>query len=128
MTTVMTHEGKIGETRAIRPLVAGNWKMNGLVASLNEAGKVADRMAEAGFKAQTDVMICPPATLILPLAARANSTKAGASKLIVGTLRADCLVKTEYVQVLEERIANRRVRDVMRSRISRLKRSRPWNR
>ena len=91
MTTVMTHEGKIGETRAIRPLVAGNWKMNGLVASLNEAGKVADRMAEAGFKAQTDVMICPPATLILPLAARANSTKAGASKLIVGAQ--DCHAK-----------------------------------
>ena len=44
----------------IRPLVAGNWKMNGLKASLAEFSKIA---AEAGgFDA--DLMICPPATLI----------------------------------------------------------------
>ena len=74
------------EPRTIRPLVAGNWKMNGLVSGLNEAAKVADRMTEAVFKAATDVMICPPATLVLPLAARAHT-----SKLIVGAQ--DCHAK-----------------------------------
>ena len=44
----------------IRPLVAGNWKMNGLKSALAEFSKIA---AEAGaFNA--DLMICPPATLI----------------------------------------------------------------
>ena len=70
----------------IRPLVAGNWKMNGLAASLAEATKVADRLAEAGFKPQADVMICPPATLVLSLAAKARS-----SPLVVGAQ--DCHAK-----------------------------------
>ena len=44
----------------IRPLVAGNWKMNGLKGSLAEFGKIA--ADNAGSNA--DLMICPPATLI----------------------------------------------------------------
>ena len=51
-----------------RPLVAGNWKMNGLAASLDEALAVADRLAAPDFKAAVDVMICPPATLVMALA------------------------------------------------------------
>ena len=42
-----------------RPLVAGNWKMNGLAASAAELGKVI--AGSAGFKC--DLMVCPPATL-----------------------------------------------------------------
>jgi triosephosphate isomerase len=46
----------------IRPLVAGNWKMNGLGASLSEITALA---RELGTSAPAcDVMICPPATLI----------------------------------------------------------------
>ncbi len=42
------------------PLIAGNWKMNGLAASLDEARKVA-----AGVKGgAARVALCPPATLI----------------------------------------------------------------
>jgi triosephosphate isomerase len=46
-----------------RPLIAGNWKMNGLIASLDEARAVA-----AGVGATTArVALCPPATLIGPM-------------------------------------------------------------
>ena len=50
----------------IRPLVAGNWKMNGVKASLAEARTLKSRISATSA---CDVMICPPATLISPLAA-----------------------------------------------------------
>ena len=46
---------------SIRPLVAGNWKMNGGKESLIEIEAVRDAVAT---EEQTDVAICPPATLI----------------------------------------------------------------
>src|SRR5215468_741882 len=57
------------EESRIRPLIAGNWKMNGSVAALAEALAVRDRLQQPGFAAAVDVMICPPAPL-LPLLAR----------------------------------------------------------
>jgi triosephosphate isomerase len=46
-----------------RPLLAGNWKMNGLRASLAELPKIAD--AAAGpLAGRVDLLVCPPATLI----------------------------------------------------------------
>jgi triosephosphate isomerase len=62
-------------TRGIRPLVAGNWKMNGLGASLAEARRVQKRLEEPGFAASVDVMICPPATLIAALAGEARGSR-----------------------------------------------------
>jgi triosephosphate isomerase len=47
---------------AIRPLVAGNWKMNGLTAQLAELQALKDRLAHQPVDA--DVLICPPATLL----------------------------------------------------------------
>jgi len=47
---------------AIRPLVAGNWKMNGLSAAMGELDAMKAGAAELAGKA--DLMICPPATLI----------------------------------------------------------------
>ena len=44
----------------LTPLVAGNWKMNGLGASEGELTKIVN--GAAGIKA--DLMVCPPATLI----------------------------------------------------------------
>jgi triosephosphate isomerase len=49
-----------------RPLVAGNWKMNGLKASLVELDKMTQG---AGALARVDLMVCPPATLIAAFAA-----------------------------------------------------------
>jgi triosephosphate isomerase len=65
--------GAIG-TRAIRPLVAGNWKMNGLKASLAEIAKLKTLLATHGAVPQTDVMICPPATLVAAVAAEAKES------------------------------------------------------
>src|SRR5688572_32137252 len=49
---------------APQPLIAGNWKMNGLAASLAEAKAVADGIGETPAR----VAICPPATLIAQMA------------------------------------------------------------
>ncbi|KAB2937677.1 MAG: triose-phosphate isomerase [Hyphomicrobium sp.] len=49
-------------TGSVRPLVAGNWKMNGLAAQLAEAQAVRDALGESSVAAE--VMICPPATLL----------------------------------------------------------------
>jgi triosephosphate isomerase (TIM) len=47
----------------IRPLVAGNWKMHGLAASLAELLALKDRLVESPVR-ETDIMVCPPATLL----------------------------------------------------------------
>jgi triosephosphate isomerase len=56
---------------ARRPLVAGNWKMNGLKASIGELEKII-----AGGKklANVDLMVCPPATLIAGFASAARES------------------------------------------------------
>jgi triosephosphate isomerase len=54
----------------IRPLVAGNWKMNGLAASSGELEKIIK--GAAGIAA--DLMICPPATLISSFATLAKGS------------------------------------------------------
>ncbi len=56
----------------IKSLIAGNWKMNGLAASLAEADKLAASLAEA--PARADVLICPPFTLVDRLAQRMAGT------------------------------------------------------
>ncbi|WP_458760899.1 triose-phosphate isomerase [Afipia sp. TerB] len=54
-------------TEVSRPLIAGNWKMNGLKASLGELAAIAKGAGEVWRKA--DLLICPPATLVFPAAA-----------------------------------------------------------
>src|SRR5271166_1089912 len=50
-------------TPGVRPLVAGNWKMNGLSTSLGEIE--AMRLAvDAGEAGEAELAVCPPATLI----------------------------------------------------------------
>jgi triosephosphate isomerase len=63
---------------APRPLVAGNWKMNGLASSLAEADKLMRRLADPAVGGKCDVMLCPPATLIGAM------VKAAGSGLAVG--------------------------------------------
>jgi len=48
---------------AIKPLVAGNWKMNGLTASLGEVQTLKERVARGPIP-EADIMVCPPATLL----------------------------------------------------------------
>jgi triosephosphate isomerase len=53
------------------PLIAGNWKMNGLAASLSEARAVADGIGETRAR----VAICPPSVLIHQMAQVLAGTK-----------------------------------------------------
>src|SRR5262245_17104988 len=57
--------------RARRPLVAGNWKMNGLAASEAELARI---VAGASALPAVDLLVCPPATLIAAFAAAATGT------------------------------------------------------
>ncbi len=75
----------VASAAGIRPLVAGNWKMNGLAASLAEARAVQERLAATPLAAAADVMICPPATLVAALAAQAAG-----SRLLVGAQDCHC--------------------------------------
>jgi triosephosphate isomerase len=56
----------------IRPLIAGNWKMNGLRASIAELEAVTQCSETIGMKAE--LLICPPATLVAAFAARAHGS------------------------------------------------------
>jgi triosephosphate isomerase len=81
-----------------RPLVAGNWKMNGLRSSASELHAVI-----AGAKAldgQAELLICPPATLIVIFAELAKGSEvaigaqdchAAASGAFTGDLAAEML-------------------------------------
>jgi triosephosphate isomerase len=60
-------------TDAIRPLIAGNWKMNGLMSSLAEFE--AMRTGASDLAGTVDLLVCPPATLIAEFAERARGSK-----------------------------------------------------
>jgi triosephosphate isomerase len=57
-----------------RPLVAGNWKMNGLRGSLKLVGEIADGYSPA-MKEKVDLLVCPPATLLYMCAVSAVGTR-----------------------------------------------------
>jgi triosephosphate isomerase (TIM) len=65
-------------TDAIRPLIAGNWKMNGLKAAEGEFAAMLAGAAAVAAKAA--LLVCPPATLIAAFAdkARGTAVKVGA--------------------------------------------------
>src|SRR3954454_22958846 len=84
---------------AIRPLIAGNWKMNGLKASATELDAM---LAGAGaFAGKADLLVCPPATLLAAFADKARGKSVavgaqdchpGASGAHTGDLSAEMLV------------------------------------
>ncbi len=50
-----------------RPLVAGNWKMNGVKSALSEIAAMRQAV-EAGAAGSAEVVVCPPATLAISAA------------------------------------------------------------
>ena len=56
---------------ALKPLIAGNWKMFGRQADLTEIAQLASRVPGA---ARMDVLICPPTPMISAAAGRAKDT------------------------------------------------------
>ena len=59
----------------IRPLVAGNWKMNGLSGSNGEFEKIVGGAARLAGRA--DLMVCPPFTLIARFTSTAGAVAVG---------------------------------------------------
>lgn len=55
------------KTVKVKPMVAGNWKMNGTKKDLGEVRKLVTALGRS--KTKCDVMICPPATLLSRMAA-----------------------------------------------------------
>jgi triosephosphate isomerase (TIM) len=61
-------------TNTPRPLIAGNWKMNGLRASMAEFEAMLAGAPKVAGKA--DLLVCPPVTLIAAFADKARGSKA----------------------------------------------------
>ena len=57
----------------VSPLIAGNWKMNGLTHSLDELSELA-RLLTTGESPRALVVVCPPATLLAAVAAQGASS------------------------------------------------------
>jgi triosephosphate isomerase len=51
----------------MRPLIVGNWKMNGTLGLVAEQ---AERLAQAAERLALDLVVCPPFPLLAPFAAR----------------------------------------------------------
>src|SRR6202020_879673 len=60
-------------TPGVRPLVAGNWKMNGLSGSLAEVDALR-QAADAGESGLAELLVCPPATLLAQAALGVGSS------------------------------------------------------
>jgi triosephosphate isomerase len=83
---------------SLRPLIAGNWKMNGLTSALDEARAIAASLDDT--PADGDVALCPPATLLAALADAVEGTsvkvggqdcRAEASGAFTGDIAAEML-------------------------------------
>jgi triosephosphate isomerase (TIM) len=61
-------------SRKIKPLIAGNWKMNGLKFSAAELNVMIEGSAD-GLGKSVDLLICPPVTLLMGLARVAEGSK-----------------------------------------------------
>lgn len=61
-----------------KPLIAGNWKMNGVSTSIGEVEKLISGLSEAPTEAE--VLLCPPATLLdrMSQASKGSSVQTGA--------------------------------------------------
>jgi triosephosphate isomerase len=58
---------------AARPLIAGNWKMNGLQGTAAELQKIIGGARD--LHPATDILVCPPATLIAGFATLARGSR-----------------------------------------------------
>lgn len=63
-------------TNGRRPLVAGNWKMNGISASLGEIAAIGNAVA-AGGAGGAEIVLCPPATLLMAAAKLCDGASIG---------------------------------------------------
>jgi triosephosphate isomerase len=57
-----------------RPLVAGNWKMNGVKRSATVLGEIMEGYSP-GLRAKAELLVCPPATLLMTFGVVALGSK-----------------------------------------------------
>ena len=69
----------------LRPLIAGNWKMNGLKASASELGQMI--AGADGLAHKADLLICPPATLVIALCGGSPAARLSRSARRIATPR-----------------------------------------
>src|SRR6476620_5688576 len=110
-------------TDAIRPLIAGNWTMNGLKSSQAEFD--AMREGAARVVAKADLLVCPTASLIAGFAERAKGSKVAigaqdchpkASGAHTGDLSAEMLADSGAIAIIvghSERRADHGETDVL---------------
>jgi len=65
-----------------RPLVAGNWKMNGLSGSETELARIIQGARE--LAALVELMVCPPATLLANLVYSLWRARGGSANRLAG--------------------------------------------
>jgi triosephosphate isomerase (TIM) len=94
---------------SIRPLIAGNWKMNGLRSSLSELAKLHEAVVRDGLADNADILVCPPATLIAqavyalrasPIKVGAQDCRAEASGAFTGDVSAPMLADSGAITVI----------------------------
>ncbi|MGB3272072.1 MAG: triose-phosphate isomerase [Xanthobacteraceae bacterium] len=94
-------------TRVRRPLIAGNWKMNGLRGQVAEIGKIAQGAGDLWRR--LDLLVCPPATLLFAASATVLGARvkvggqdchAAASGAHTGDLSAEMLADVGAVAVI----------------------------
>jgi triosephosphate isomerase len=102
-----------------RPLIAGNWKMNGLRASVSELEKIVRDSWD--LRQRVDLMICLPATLIMPFAAIADGVAIGGQDChtepagaFTGDISAEMLASAVIVGHSERRSYHRETDDEVR--------------
>ena len=121
------HEG--GKVKALRPLVAGNWKMNGTKASLAELGALLNRLKSSPVPG-VDAMVCPPTTLLIPaqevlrgskIALGAQDCGVAASGTHTGDISGEMLVDAGATAVIvghsERRIDHGETSDQVRAKV-----------
>ncbi|MGP9810774.1 triose-phosphate isomerase [Rhodopseudomonas sp. NSM] len=67
---------------AVRPLIAGNWKMNGLKVASSELDSILEGAMQ--LSSGIDLLVCPPATLIAAFADRLAAHADGALPVAIG--------------------------------------------
>lgn len=99
----------MGEMTESRPLLVGNWKMNGLVASGREIAALVRGLPRGKESAPCDIWVCPPATLLMhfatmfanaPISLGAQDCHPDASGANTGDISAEMLADAGAVAVI----------------------------
>jgi triosephosphate isomerase len=122
-------------TPDVRPFVAGNWKMNGLTASLDEIRDMREAV-DSGVAGIAEVAVCPPTTLLAQaayilrggaLALGAQNCHASPSGAHTGDISAEMLRDAGATYVIlghsERRASHDETDDIVRAKVEAARRA-----